>query len=60
MANSEQLIIMGYGDGELKGALYEGADYKSILKEFNNDDNLRRYFQLMGIQRDGLKKESKP
>ena len=55
----EQLIIMGYRDGELKGALYDGEDYQSILSEFNSNDNLRNYLQFLDIQKHVLLNESK-
>jgi len=55
----EKIIEVWLEDGELNGCKRDSEEYQSLLNEFQEPENIKRYMQFMSIQRDVLSKESK-
>jgi len=54
-----QILELSLKDGELRGCKYNGEDYKTLLDEFLEPENLKQGLQFMEIQKDVLAKENK-
>jgi len=50
-----QVLEFSLENGELRGGIYSGDDYQSLLNEFMEPENLKQGLAFMQIQRDTLK-----